>query len=29
VMINESDNEGGNVSRMDIDHEVWDDRVEG
>ena len=22
VMINESDNEGGNVSRMDTDHEV-------
>ena len=22
-MVNESDDEGGNVSRMDTDHEVW------
>ena len=26
VMIDESDNEGGNISRMDTDHEVWSDR---
>ena len=28
VMVNESDNEGGNVSRMDTDHEVWCDQGE-
>ena len=28
VMVNESDNEGGNVSGMDTDPEVWGDRGE-
>ena len=28
VMVDESDNEGGDVSRMDTDHEVWGDRGE-
>ena len=28
VMVDESDNEGRNVSRMDTDHEVWCGRGE-
>ena len=28
VMVDESDNEGGNISGMDTDHEVWCDRGE-
>ena len=28
LMVDESDNEGGNVSGMDTDHEVWCDQGE-
>ena len=28
VMVDESDNEGGNISKMDTDPEVWGDRGE-
>ena len=28
VMVDESDNEGGNIFGMDTDHEVWGDRGE-
>jgi hypothetical protein len=28
VMVDESDNEGGDVSGMDTDHKVWGDRGE-